>query len=84
MLIESGDRVPADLRRTSVRNLQIDESALTGESVPVHKHCDPLALETILADRRNLALPARWRPLVRAKVLFGPPATRPKPAELPG
>ena len=55
VLIYSGDRVPADLRLTSVRSLQIDESALTGESVPVHKHCDPLALETILADRRNLA-----------------------------
>ena len=55
VLIHSGDRVPADLRLTSVRSLQIDESALTGESVPVHKHCNPLALETVLADRRNLA-----------------------------
>ena len=55
VLIYSGDRVPADLRLTFVRSLRIDESALTGESVPVHKHCDPLALETILADRRNLA-----------------------------
>jgi cation-transporting P-type ATPase F len=55
VLIQSGDRVPADLRLTSARSLQIDESALTGESVPVHKHCDPLALETILADGRNLA-----------------------------
>ncbi|MGB7836477.1 MAG: HAD-IC family P-type ATPase, partial [Terrimicrobiaceae bacterium] len=55
VLIYSGDRVPADLRLTFVRSLRIDESALTGESVPVHKHCNPLALETILADRHNLA-----------------------------
>jgi cation-transporting ATPase F len=33
----------------------VDESALTGESVPVHKHADPLLLDTLLADRKNLA-----------------------------
>ena len=55
VLLEAGDRVPADLRLLSLRGLQVDESALTGESVPVHKHTDPLALDTILADRRNLA-----------------------------
>jgi Ca2+-transporting ATPase len=55
VLLQPGDRVPADLRLFHLRSLQVDESALTGESVPVHKHTDPLALETILADRRNLA-----------------------------
>jgi Ca2+-transporting ATPase len=55
VLLESGDKVPADLRLFHVRSLQIDESALTGESVPVEKHRDALALGTILADRRNLA-----------------------------
>lgn len=55
VLLQSGDRVPADLRLFQVNGLQIDESALTGESVPVHKQADSLALETILADRRNLA-----------------------------
>jgi len=55
ILLESGDKVPADLRLFHVRNLQVDESALTGESVPVEKHADALALETILAERRNLA-----------------------------
>ncbi|HEY5895591.1 MAG TPA: cation-transporting P-type ATPase [Chthoniobacterales bacterium] len=58
VLLQSGDRVPADLRLTSVRGFQVDESALTGESVPVHKHSDPLALDAILADRRNLAFAA--------------------------
>jgi hypothetical protein len=55
VLLQSGDHVAADLRLASARSLQVDESALTGESVPVHKHSDPLALETVLADRRNLA-----------------------------
>jgi cation-transporting ATPase F len=55
VLLHSGDHVPADLRLFQVRGLQIDESALTGESLPVHKHVDPLVLETVLADRKNLA-----------------------------
>jgi len=55
VLLESGDKVPADLRLFQVRNLQVDESALTGESVPVEKNGDTHAFETILAERRNLA-----------------------------
>ena len=55
VLLQPGDRVPADLRLFYARSLQVDESALTGESVPAHKHSEPLALETILVDRKNLA-----------------------------
>lgn len=55
VLLQSGDRVPADLRLFQVNSLQVDESALTGESVPVLKHADGLALDTVLADRKNLA-----------------------------
>ena len=55
VLLQSGDRVPADLRLFHVRNLHVDESALTGESLPVPKHPDPLAQDTILAERKNLA-----------------------------
>jgi Ca2+-transporting ATPase len=55
VLLQSGDKVPADMRLFQVRNLQVDESALTGESVPVEKHADPLAVDTILADRKNQA-----------------------------
>ncbi len=55
VLLQAGDRVPADLRLVQMKSLQVDESALTGESVPVHKHTDALALDTVLADRRNLA-----------------------------
>lgn len=55
VLLQSGDRVPADLRLFHLRNLHVDESALTGESLPVAKHTDPLALDTILAERKNIA-----------------------------
>jgi len=55
VLLQAGDRVPADLRLFQVKSLQVDESALTGESIPVHKHPDALALDTVLADRKNLA-----------------------------
>src|SRR5690606_24806183 len=52
---QSGDRVPADIRLLQIRNLQVDESALTGESVPVEKHPALLAPDAPLAERKNLA-----------------------------
>jgi Ca2+-transporting ATPase len=55
VLLASGDKVPADVRLLKVRDLQVDESALTGESVPVTKGEQPLAPETALADRINMA-----------------------------
>lgn len=55
VLLQSGDKVPADLRLFRVRNLQVDESPLTGESVPVEKHADPLSADTGLAERKNQA-----------------------------
>ena len=54
VLLQSGDRVPADLRLAQARDLQIDESALTGESVPVFKDPAALPADTPLADRRNM------------------------------
>jgi magnesium-transporting ATPase (P-type) len=55
VFLQSGDKVPADLRLLRSRELQIDESALTGESVPVEKQTEPLPSDTLLADRSNLA-----------------------------
>lgn len=55
VLLQSGDRVPADLRLSEVHNLHCDESSLTGESVPVSKHADPLDEDLALADRKNQA-----------------------------
>jgi len=54
VLLESGDKVPADLRLTRVRELRVDESALTGESVPVEKADQVLPPETVVADRKNM------------------------------
>jgi Ca2+-transporting ATPase len=55
VFLQGGDKVPADMRLLQVRELQIDESALTGESLPVAKTAAQLAHDTLLADRRNMA-----------------------------
>ncbi len=55
IFLQSGDKVPADMRLISTRELQIDESTLTGESVPVSKRSDPLGHDAMLADRQNMA-----------------------------
>lgn len=55
VLLKSGDRVPADLRLLKARWLHVDESPLTGESLPVEKQTEALPVETVLADRKNLA-----------------------------
>lgn len=55
VLLASGDKVPADLRLVKVRDLQVSEAALTGESVPVIKQIEPFPPETGLADRHNMA-----------------------------
>jgi P-type Ca2+ transporter type 2C len=52
VIIEAGAMVPADLRIIIDSNIQADESALTGESVPVNKNTDPVSHDTELADRR--------------------------------
>jgi cation-transporting P-type ATPase F len=54
VIIRSGDKVPADMRLLKVRELQVNESALTGESVSVEKKTDTLPAETVLADRNNM------------------------------
>jgi Ca2+-transporting ATPase len=49
--LESGDLVPADARIASATELSVDESPLTGESVPVSKSTDPVEEDTQVADR---------------------------------
>jgi magnesium-transporting ATPase (P-type) len=55
VLLEAGDRVPADLRLIRLRNLRIAEAALTGESVAVEKAAEPVPPDTPLGDRRSMA-----------------------------
>jgi magnesium-transporting ATPase (P-type) len=55
VLIESGDKVPADLRLVQVNNLTIDESFLTGESVAVEKEIVETDEDTPVSDRHNMA-----------------------------
>ncbi len=54
LMLETGDRVPADARLLESAELHADESALTGESEPVHKRPDTLEADTSLADRTNM------------------------------
>ncbi len=55
ILLQAGDRVPADARLMEAINLQVDEAALTGESLPVEKHIAPLADSRLsVGDRRNM------------------------------
>lgn len=55
VLIEAGDRVPADLRLVRARSLKIDEAILTGESVPVEKSPVPVSVDAPLGDRTSMA-----------------------------
>lgn len=55
VLLESGNKVPADLRLMQAASLAIDESFLTGESVAAEKGIEPLASETPVADRNSMA-----------------------------
>lgn len=55
VLVESGDRIPADVRWLETNSLDVEESALTGESVPVSKHCMPIAADDVpLGDQKNI------------------------------
>ena len=56
IILHTGDRVPADARLLETINLQVEEAALTGESVPVEKHTKALENPDLpLGDRRNMA-----------------------------
>lgn len=57
IMLETGDFVPADARLLSSINLKLEESALTGESLPVEKNASAVLLEnTLLGDRKNMVL----------------------------
>ncbi|CAF5198231.1 unnamed protein product, partial [Rotaria magnacalcarata] len=57
-ILESGDRIPADLRLTEANDMSIDESSFTGEVKPSNKIIDSISFgsrQTSISDRRNIA-----------------------------
>ncbi|MCG6985301.1 MAG: HAD-IC family P-type ATPase [Thiocapsa sp.] len=54
VLLESGDKIPADLRLVEAKNLRTEEAALTGESVPADKSIDPVPEKATVGDRHNM------------------------------
>ena len=55
VLLEAGDKVPADLRLLTAHGMSVQEAILTGESVPVEKHTKPVAGDAALGDRSCMA-----------------------------
>ncbi len=55
VILNSGEKIPADIRLIQTTDFKVDESALTGESVPVLKKTDTLSPNILLADRCNMA-----------------------------
>jgi magnesium-transporting ATPase (P-type) len=54
VMVNAGDRIPADVRLINLRNLHLDEAALTGESLPVSKHTDAIKEKAEIADQTNM------------------------------
>lgn len=55
VFLQSGDKVPADLRLLKVKGLQIQEAALTGESIAIEKIVEPVPEQSIIGDRKCIA-----------------------------
>ena len=55
VLLEFGDKIPADLRLIDAKNLRTEEAALTGESVPAEKTTGPVSAKATVGDRENMA-----------------------------
>ena len=55
VILESGDKIPADLRLVDAKNLRTEEAALTGESVPADKTTEVVPANATVGDRENMA-----------------------------
>ncbi len=70
ILLHTGDRIPADARLLEAVNLQVEEAALTGESVPVEKQIQPLSGDDLpVGDRKNMVYAGTAATYGRGKAL---------------
>jgi len=69
VLLESGDKIPADLRIVEAKNLRTEEAALTGDSVPAEKKVDVVSANATVGDRENMAFSGTMVVSGRAKGL---------------
>ncbi len=70
ILLHTGDRMPADARLLEAVNLQIEEAALTGESIAVEKHAEPLPINELpVGDRKNMVYAGTAATYGRGKAL---------------
>lgn len=58
VVLQAGNKIPADLRLITVKDMQVDESALTGESVATEKNTRPADESTMIGDRQNMGFAA--------------------------
>jgi len=76
LLLEAGDRVPADARLIEAHSLKCDEAPLTGESLPVGKHSNSLPEQISVGDRRNMVFTGTTVSYGRAKAVVTATAMR--------
>jgi len=70
ILLHTGDRIPADARLLEAVNLQVEEAALTGESIPVEKHIQPILGDDLpVGDRKNMVYAGTAATYGRGKAL---------------
>ena len=69
VIISSGDKVSADMKLIDNKDLQVNESPLTGESVPVEKNTDKMDEKTVLADRSNMLYAGTYVTYGRGKAI---------------
>jgi P-type Ca2+ transporter type 2C len=70
VILHTGDRIPADGRIIESVNLQVEEAALTGESMPIEKHAEPLEAKDLpVGDRRNMVYAGTAATYGRGRVL---------------
>jgi magnesium-transporting ATPase (P-type) len=74
VLLEAGDKVPADLRLIEVASLSVEEAILTGESVPVRKQVEPVEDAPFWATARSDGLSGTMVPRAPAPAWSPPPA----------